>query len=579
MAHHLPRFHRRKKDVAAPTLITSDLPRKTTPPLGDLRPGSPMRSFQKLSPFRVFQRSSGKRARDSPPASLPHSPAAVPVLAGDCADRRPVSPLSLKTDPVSDKGPKAARSPKIPAFLDQTQEGEFSQPLVARLNTLSETAEIEIKFSELVWRERNRLMQSITNPSPDFRWARVTGPHLKVLDRYLNVQPWHNHRIKLQVPEGRLDYINASPITLTPSSRPAADGRPGTTPESDRYIAMQGPKQASTDHVWRMVVEQLDSPGVIIMLTETHEGHMEKCYPYFPRSPDDPPIEVNARDEFGDGFRATVRCEGMEETPAGDAIELRKLVIRVHSRGNSKAATTTTKSTPSPSPPSPTDDQPDENDSPDSDDDVKMGSPVSPSSPSSSKPAQEEEEPEDRIVWHFLYKKWPDFGVPSLADLDSFFTLMRLSRAKNASLSSSPSPRIVHCSAGVGRSGTFVALEHLMRELDAGVLEDYDGERARAEAAAGRGGAGTPRSSLGCDDDDDDDGGGREDLVFETVNLLREQRRTMVQAESQYLFLYRVLRQLWVEKYGAEVGGGEREREGRDGEPAAKRLEVDPFLE
>ena len=121
---HLPRF-RRKKDVAAPTLITSDLPRKTTPPPGDLPPGSPMRSFQKLSPFRVFQRSSGKRARDSPPASLPHSPAAPPTLTLDCVDGRPVSPLSLKTDPASDEGQKPARPPKMPAFLDLSQEGEF----------------------------------------------------------------------------------------------------------------------------------------------------------------------------------------------------------------------------------------------------------------------------------------------------------------------------------------------------------------------------------------------------------------------------------------------------------------------
>ena len=125
---HLQRFHRRRKDVAPPTLITNDLSGgKTTPPPGDLHPPSPMRPFQKLSPFRVFHRSSGKRARDSPPASLPHSPAAVPVLASDCADGRPVSPLSLKTDPASDEAVKVAKSAKIPAFLDQTEQGGCPQ--------------------------------------------------------------------------------------------------------------------------------------------------------------------------------------------------------------------------------------------------------------------------------------------------------------------------------------------------------------------------------------------------------------------------------------------------------------------
>ena len=58
------------------------------------------------------------------------------------------------------------------------------------------------------------------------------------------------------------------------------------------------------------------------------------------------------------------------------------------------------------------------------------------------------------------------------------------------------------------------------------------------------------------------------DLIFDTVNALREQRRTMVQAEGQYLFLYQVLRKLWQDKYG-----------GGDEEPAAKRIEVDPFTD
>lgn len=416
-------------------------------------------------------------------------------------------------------------------------------------------------------------MQSVTNPSPDFRWARVTGPYLKTLDRYMNVQPWYNNRIKLQVPEGHVDYINASPIVVTPSHCAAPA-------EPDRYIAMQGPKQTSTDHVWRMVVEQLENPGVIVMLTETHEGHMEKCFPYFPRSKEDPPLEINERDEFGDGFRATVRCEGMEETPAGDAIELRKLVIRVHTRPKAQMTATGAPRTPEPTTTEETD----------ADSDVKMKSPnpskpavtaasddAAPSTPSpepniASAVSQEEEgEEEERVVYHFLYKKWPDFGVPSLEDLDNFFTLMHLSREKNASPSN---PRIVHCSAGVGRSGTFIALEHLMRELDAGALANYDGSWGTAETT-GEGAEGRGRSGAEWGGD----GGSaleKGDLVFETVNQLREQRRTMVQAESQYLFIYRVLRQLWLEKYGDGAPKAEEAEEG--GERAAKRLEVDPEL-
>ncbi len=136
---HLPRFHRRKKEGAPPTLITSDLQGKTTtpaaattPPPGDLAApsGSPMRSLRGLSPFRVFHRASGKRARDSPPASLPHSPATLPVLGPD--DGRPVSPLSLKMDAAGEEGNKSAQqlqlqqAHKMPAFLDQTTDREFT---------------------------------------------------------------------------------------------------------------------------------------------------------------------------------------------------------------------------------------------------------------------------------------------------------------------------------------------------------------------------------------------------------------------------------------------------------------------
>lgn len=35
----------------------------------------------------------------------------------------------------------------------------------------------------------------------------------------------------------------------------------------------------------------------------------------------------------------------------------------------------------------------------------------------------------------------------------------------------------------------------------------------------------------------------REDLVFETVNLLREQRMSMVQSQVQFEFIYQVLKE------------------------------------
>ncbi|KAH6654033.1 protein-tyrosine phosphatase-like protein, partial [Truncatella angustata] len=385
-------------------------------------------------------RSSNKRARSPAPAALP----------------QPTSPAIVKQDGLqqkngngSKKGAKERQPPKIPAFLNLSEQ------------------DIIAKYNEITWNERNRVFQGMTNASPTFKFARVDLA-FRSLDRYGNIQPWNNNRVRLQVPEGAADYINASPIVL--HSPLAPERRP-----PHKYIAMQGPTERTSEHVWRMVSEQLTSPAVMVMLTETHENNAEKCFPYYPRAIDGT-IVIGEHDEFQDGWRAQVRCVGIEEKADG-AIEMRKLQVQVDGR-------------------------------------------------------------EDHMeVWHLLYKRWPDFGVPALEDINSFFELMSISRDKNAS---EDNPRIVHCSAGVGRSGTFIALEHLMREIDSGDLEMYDEVQG--------------------------------DLVFETVNTLREQRKMMVQAELQYLFIYQVLRKQWMEKYGILED---------QSEPAAKRLEIgaDPFVE
>ncbi|KAI0475233.1 protein-tyrosine phosphatase-like protein [Xylariaceae sp. FL0804] len=438
-----------------PTLSIST----TTAPMTSTTPPNSSHSSRSTlhvpkSPFRGFPHfRSGKRARSPAPASLPLPPSPALVNQDGTVEQPAMASANHR---AQNGGQTPVDQLKMPPFLSLSPQ------------------EIETKFQELCLNERLRVQQSQETHSPGHRFARVTAPETKILDRYANIQPWANNRVKLKVPRGRVDYINASPIVLRSPLKPKE--RP-----PHHYIAMQGPKGITSEHVWRMVVEQLQSPAVIVMLTETHELGMEKCYPYFPRSVDDPPVTVGAGDEFEDGFRAQVSCTELEER-AGGAIQMRKINVHVEGRE------------------------------------------------------------EDMTVWHLLYRKWPDFGVPALEDIDSFFELMRLSREKNAS---EENPRIVHCSAGVGRSGTFMALEHLMREVDSG-----DVERLLESA-----------------------GGASTDLVFDTVNALREQRKLMVQAEPQFVFIYQVLRKQYMEKHGVEDDSGD--------EPAAKRLEIDhdPFTE
>ena len=108
-------------------------------------------------------------------------------------------------------------------------------------------------------------------------------------------------------------------------------------------------------------------------------------------------------------------------------------------------------------------------------------------------------------VWHLLFSGWPDFDVPEGEDRVALLELLALSASKHEVAST---PRIVHCSAGVGRSGTFIALDFLLAQLKTGAV---------AEAKEG------------------------EDMIFDLVNRLREQRMTMVQSDTQYHFLYQVL--------------------------------------
>ena len=65
------------------------------------------------------------------------------------------------------------------------------------------------------------------------------------------------------------------------------------------------------------------------------------------------------------------------------------------------------------------------------------------------------------MVTHMFYTAWPDHGVPrNTMSLISF--IRRIHQEHPTSLAT---PLLVHCSAGVGRTGTFILLDLAMQQM------------------------------------------------------------------------------------------------------------------
>lgn len=103
---------------------------------------------------------------------------------------------------------------------------------------------------------------------------------------------------------------------------------------------------------------------------------------------------------------------------------------------------------------------------------------------------------ETRRIRHYHFLDWPDHTVPS--NPTSLLTMLRRMRVENANLTG---PIVVHCSAGIGRSGTCIAIDSLWQQAERENHVD----------------------------------------VFGFVNKIRMQRTNMVQNLEQYLFIYEAL--------------------------------------
>ncbi|GFN92393.1 tyrosine-protein phosphatase non-receptor type 1 [Plakobranchus ocellatus] len=70
---------------------------------------------------------------------------------------------------------------------------------------------------------------------------------------------------------------------------------------------------------------------------------------------------------------------------------------------------------------------------------------------------------EKREILHFHYTTWPDFGVPSSPN--AFLLFLHVIR-QTGSLDADVGPSVVHCSAGIGRSGTFCLVDSCLMVVE-----------------------------------------------------------------------------------------------------------------
>ena len=325
-----------------------------------------------------------------------------------------------------------------------------------------------------------------------------------------------------------------------------------------------------------MLWHETASSAVIVMLTQTHESGKEKCFPYYPEALNNPILSVNEDDEFSDGFRADITLQSINEDAETHSTVRELEMSGVDGRDDEGVC-----------------------------------------------------ERRSKKVWHLLFSGWPDFSAPEGSDREALIKLVEKSVRLNGNGNEDvdeeeedaerkdESPRIVHCSAGVGRSGTFIALDYLLTELEDGTFDPVDVASAIKSHSASKSNSGNDISNIntinfnfnknqanpkvqpakvdGNNDNNNANGNGNgndngngngnlskgsptqsedsdidnsaltgtaaeaADPIADVVDQLRRQRMTMVQNESQFVFLYDVLRQLMtarLEKLIAREQGG-----------------------
>jgi protein tyrosine phosphatase len=300
--------------------------------------------------------------------------------------------------------------------------------------------------------------------------------HLQ-LNRFINIYPYDFNRIKLQVPVSGSDYLNGSYISGPKSVKNSNDSsmmmETRQTMDYSKYenisfLATQGPLPETLEHHWQAIYE--NDVDIIVMLTKMVEG-ARGGQPGNKKCDQYWPSGVGETTAYGT-YDVTLVSE---EHPRAELIKRQLYLLDTREMcdkrrtGKFKSAT------------------------------------------------------------HLHYVGWPDYGVPE--ENNHIVELVKDVRRiiKDDTERTEKCNILVHCSAGVGRTGTFIALYQLMEKIENILME--------------RQMPGTSDSATTVD-------GIQHINIFSTVYGLRSKRVEMVQSWVQYKYLYAS-----VSAYAAQING------------------------
>ncbi|GAA5925378.1 hypothetical protein JCM1841_002826 [Sporobolomyces salmonicolor] len=268
------------------------------------------------------------------------------------------------------------------------------------------------------------------------RWKRFgisAGVELGNLNRFKNIFPYEHCRVRLALHSpSATDYVNASHLYLPPSSK--------------RFIASQGPLPTTFRDFWQMCDQE--HVGVIIMLTNLHEGGREKCGRYWVSPPGgkaewEVSVEGDAAHEEEERQRQREQSGGAFGAGSGGgffaAADFQNSVDGAPAAASPQDTTVRRI--------------------------FNVRRVAGPSAASSSS---------SRKIRHIQYRAWPDFDIPAnpadvislVHEVDAAQTeYMREIGWDMAEHGGAEPPILAHCSAGVGRTGVFIMVSSLLDKL------------------------------------------------------------------------------------------------------------------